>query len=309
MDKPVACGLVPCEEQAKGTLEWGRIVKGVGGLYQVRNERGEESACRLRGKFRRGITPLPGDAVRFTRALPEGIIEEILPRTNALIRPAIANVTEVFLVFAVARPDINWDLLYSFLLGMEQKGVAFRILWNKMDLAGPAQRASIEEHLRGTGYAFTFLQANQEGASQSVLPYIKDGIYVLCGPSGAGKSTLLNALLGQRHMATGEVSQRIGRGRHTTRHTELVPLGAGLLADTPGFSHVEPAGITPGELKEYFPEFRPFEGSCRFQGCLHDKEPGCAVKNASTEVVAPQRYDYYLRVLQKMREEEKHQWD
>ena len=132
---------------------------------------------------------------------------------------------------------------------------------------------------------------------------------VLLGPSGSGKSTLLNQLLGEHRMETGIVSERIKRGKHTTRHTELVVMGDGLLADTPGFSNIEPQGIDYRQLKDLFPEFRPCEGECRFNGCLHDQEPGCAVKAALGKTISQARYDYYQYMLTKLKEEDKHKWD
>lgn len=288
----------------------GIIIKGVGGLYFVRDlESGEVTPCRARGKFRRIGSPLPGDHVVYRRDVPEGSIEEIHERTNDLIRPAIANVSQAFLVFALVDPDINWTLLNHFLLVMEQKEIRPLVLLNKRDLADPAAEEAARERFLGTGYEVMFLSAREGERRKELLERLTDEVTVLCGPSGAGKSTLLNQLLGSQFMPTGEVSVKIGRGKHTTRHTELVQIHGGLLADTPGFSNVEPRGIAFRELKELFPEFRGLAGECRFTGCLHDKEPDCAVKEAVGRTIAPARYEYYETLLTKLREEDKYKWD
>lgn len=288
----------------------GIIMKGVGGLYYVRDlTDGTVTPCRARGKFRRQTAPLPGDLVSYERAVPEGIINELKSRRNDLIRPAIANITQAFLVFALAEPDINWDLLNHFLLVMEQKAIRPLILLNKKDLVPEETRQAIIQRFLGTGYELLFISALDPLVRELLTGRLKDEVTVLCGPSGAGKSTLLNQLLGEEKMETGVVSEKIGRGKHTTRHTELVEVGEGLLADTPGFSNIEPQGIPYRELKDLFPEFQPFEGECRFNGCLHDREPGCAVKAQIGTTVSPERYDYYQRMFLKLKEEDKYKWD
>lgn len=288
----------------------GIIIKGVGGLYYVRDHAsGTVTPCRARGKFRRSGSPLPGDHVIYEPAVPEGIIDEILPRRNDLVRPAIANVTQAFLVFALAEPDINWTLLDHFLLVMEQKEIRPVILLNKKDLASGELLEKATRYFKGTGYELIFISATSEAVREILVPRLAHEVTVLCGPSGAGKSTLLNQLMGEEKMETGAVSDRIKRGKHTTRHTELVEMAGGLLADTPGFSNIEPQGIAYRELKDYFPEFRGLEGDCRFNGCLHDKEPGCAVKAAVGSEISPDRYEYYQYMLKKLREEDKYKWD
>lgn len=288
----------------------GIIIKGIGGLYFVRDfESGQVTPCRARGKFRRIGSPLPGDHVVYLQDVPEGSIEEIKERTNDLIRPAIANVSQAFLVFAMVDPDINWTLLNHFLLVMEQKEIRPLILLNKRDLADDAAQDDAIARFMGTGYEMMFISARSAEMRQVILDRLTDEVTVLCGPSGAGKSTLLNQLLGEDFMKTGVVSVRIGRGKHTTRHTELVQIHGGLLADTPGFSNVEPRGINYRELKDLFPEFRELQDECRFTGCLHDKEPNCAVKKEVGISIAPARYDYYETLLTKLREEDKYKWD
>lgn len=288
----------------------GIIIKGVGGLYYVKDFVSKKiTPCRARGKFRRIKSPLPGDHVVFEPASPEGVIDQIKERRNELIRPAIANITQAFLVFALKDPDLNWALLNHFLLVMEQKEIRPLILLNKKDLVSDHQMEGIRADFLGTGYELEFIQARSPETKDLLLKRLSDEVTVLCGPSGSGKSTLLNQLLGEYKMETGVVSDKIGRGKHTTRHTELVEIGGGLLADTPGFSNIEPQGIEYRELKDLFPEFRPHEGTCRFNGCLHDKEPGCAVRTAVGEDISTARYDYYKDMMEKLKEEDKHKWD
>ena len=288
----------------------GIIIKGVGGLYFVKEDGGHSiTPCRARGKFRLTGSPLPGDHVVYKPDVPEGIINEIKPRRNELIRPAIANVTQAFLLFALAEPDINWTLLDHFLLVMEQKEIRPVIFFNKKDLASDELLKKAKEYYEGTGYEALFISATSEAVVDLILPRLDQEVTVLCGPSGAGKSTLLNQLLGEEKMETGLVSVKIKRGKHTTRHTELVRMGGGFLADTPGFSNIEPKGIEYRDLKDLFPEFRKLEGSCRFNGCLHDQEPGCAVKDEVGQSIAPHRYDYYQYMLKRLREEDKYKWD
>lgn len=285
----------------------GIITKGVGGLYRVRAGQ-QEYPCRLRGKFRRTGSPLPGDRVRFEAGEPEGIIEEILARTNELVRPAIANVSQAYLVFSLVRPNLNEELLQRFLLVMEEKGIRPLILFNKRDLADQALLDHCEELLFGTGYEYLFISAYKDWPEE-LKSRLKGELTVLCGPSGAGKSTLLNALSGEVLMETGNLSEKIGRGKHTTRHTELMAIHGGLLADTPGFSSVAQPDLPPEELAHLFPEFRDSWGRCRFTGCLHHKEPGCDVKKRLGTEISPKRYDYYIKLLLHLKEEEKYQWD
>lgn len=288
----------------------GIIIKGVGGLYHVRNfETGEVTPCRPRGKFRLSQSPLPGDHVVYWKDVPEGTIDEIKERTNELIRPAIANVSQAFLVFALVEPGLNWNLLNLFLVVMEQKEIRPLILFNKQDLAGPELMLAAEKMLAGTGYEYYFMDALNAEIPAAVFDCLKGEVTVMSGPSGAGKSTLMNQLLGEEHMETGSVSEKIGRGKHTTRHTELVIINDGLLADTPGFSNVEPKGLDFRTLKDLFPEFREYEGECRFNGCLHDREPGCAVKAEVGRTVSEGRYKYYQDLMTKLKEEDKRKWD
>lgn len=289
----------------------GIILKGVGGNYEVMEDKtGKIYTLTPRGRFRKEkISPLPGDHVEFTGDEKNMSFEKILPRKNELVRPAAANITQVFLVFAMKDPDINYDLVYSFLLMLELKDIKPVMIFNKADLSDSIKKEELENIFSNTGYDIHFISARNEESRDELLPLLQDEVTVLAGPSGAGKSTLLNTLLGEEVMETGEVSQKIGRGRHTTRHTRLIPYMGGLIADTPGFSSLEGEKMDPQDLKDYFPEFRKYEGECRYRGCSHYREPDCKVREMVGKTISESRYSFYTRTFERLKEEEKRKWD
>lgn len=286
----------------------GRIIKGVGGLYTILD--GEKRInARARGIFRKNsITPLPGDMVDYEVHLDEASIDGIVERKNSLIRPAIANVTQALIVFALKNPDINFELLNIFLVILEKKQIKPIILFNKADIADEETKNKLESIFKMTPYEFYFISAKNDDIKDLIYPLLKDEVSVLMGPSGAGKSSLLNAIVGEERMFTGEVSQKIGRGKHTTRHTELIEVAGGLVADTPGFSSMELIDIQSDELKYLMPEFLPYNNECKFADCSHMKEPGCAVKNHKEVTISPQRYEFYYKSMEKLKEGEKRKW-
>ncbi len=287
----------------------GIIVKGVGGLYFVKDG-SNIVKCKPRGIFRKNkLKPLPGDHVVYSLESEMGTIEQVRIRENELVRPAAANVTQALIVFALKNPDLHLNLLFTFLLVMEEKGIKPVLLFNKRDIAEPAVTEAIRAIFEKTAYDFRFICAEKPDDIEPLKAYLKDNLTILCGPSGAGKSTILNALLGEAKMDIGEVSEKIGRGKHTTRHTELVEIAGGLLADTPGFSNIEFILKDHKLLKNYFPEFSDFEDRCRFNGCMHVNEPDCAVKAAVGEQISEVRYEFYLETFNKLKEGEKHQWN
>lgn len=289
----------------------GVILKGVGGKYTVLAEDGKRHDLVIRGRFRKEkISPLPGDKVKFSINEKEEAINKILPRTNELIRPQVANVTKVFLVFALKNPDINWDLVNTFLIYMERKDIKPVLIFNKIDLTSIEQQEDIKNSFRNTNYKMLFISAKDNGDYIDVLKgLLKDNLTVLAGPSGSGKSTLINSISGRKLMETGEVSLKIGRGKHTTRHTELMEIEGGLLADTPGFSNMEIENSNPSLLVNLFPEMESFIGECRWQGCSHVKEEDCAIKEQVGKSISPERYDFYVRTYNKLKEGEKRKWD
>ena len=275
----------------------GIIVKGIGGLYYVDVEE-KLYECKARGKFRhKGLKPMIGDEVIIEKDGLEGVIVDILPRKNELLRPAVSNVTQAFVVITSKNPDLNLELLYKFLLLCEYNRVNPIICFNKMDLDEENSYA-MGKVLERVGYEVLYLKAKVGIGIEALKEKIKDNISVFCGPSGVGKSTLLNQVLGREAMKTGDISDKLKRGKHTTRHSELVRVEHGFLVDTPGFSSLEIDFIPKDELKYLFPEFEPYEHDCKFNNCMHNKEPGCLVKAALQEgKIVEDRYNFYIKTL------------
>ncbi|MFB0919248.1 MAG: ribosome small subunit-dependent GTPase A [Clostridiaceae bacterium] len=287
----------------------GIIIKGIGGLYTIKD--GDKILeAKPRGIFRkRKISPLPGDRVTYSMEGNTSMIEDISVRKNELIRPAVANVTRAWMVFSIKDPDLNLNLLYTFLLVMEEKNIEPLILFNKSDISDEKDIKQLESIFSKTPYEYKFIIAKNSLESENLKKYLNNELTILCGPSGAGKSTILNNIVGESKMVTGEVSAKIGRGKHTTRHTELVEVSGGLLADTPGFSNIEFKTEDHRDLRFLFPEFQSFEGQCRFNGCLHHKEPGCSVKEQVGITISESRYGFYIETLLKLIEGEKYKWN
>lgn len=284
----------------------GRVIKAYNSFFYVMTEAGLVS-CKLRGKFkkrRQSTGVVPGDCVAI-ELLPDGtgVIEQQLPRVNLLRRPAVANLTQVILTFAAAAPDLHPLLLNRFLVLAEWSGIPKIVICvNKMDLyEGPWQ--DFLRDYETIGYPVVRVSA-QTGQGIDVLRSRLTGeVSVFAGPSGVGKSSLLNQVNPALTLATGHVSEKIKRGRHTTRVAELLPYEGGYIVDTPGFSAMEMAELQVTNLPHYFPEFRPYEGACRFSPCSHTHEPGCAVKAAVEEgSITRERYDAYEQILQEVKE-------
>lgn len=287
-------------------MEEGRIIKALSGFYYVKTEDGSIYQCRGRGVFRnQNITPLVGDLVTFEYEDPnEGYIMEIKPRSNELVRPPIANITQAIIVTSAKAPDFNETLLDRFLVLIESRDIQPVIFITKMDLTSAAEKERMESYRKlyeNIGYR-TELLSMKDGQGFNVLEhYFKDHITVIAGQSGVGKSTILNMLDDSLDLKTGEISESLGRGRHTTRHVELLEMYNGLVADTPGFSSLEFDTLEANELSYCFPEFRERLGDCKFRGCMHLKEPKCAVKAAvSTGEIAASRYGNYVRFLEEI---------
>lgn len=291
-----------CEEYMQG-----KIIRGIGGFYYVHAEDGVVYECRAKGIFRKEkIKPLPGDNVEISpvqdEEKPAGNVDAILPRKNVLIRPAVANVDQALVVFAAASPKPNLNLLDRFLISMEQQRIPVVICFNKTDLISTEE----EELLRDT-YAHSYpvqliSAANGEGIED--IQRLLDGkTTVVAGPSGVGKSSLTNVLQPHVQMEVGDISRKIERGRHTTRHTELICLREHTyFLDTPGFSSLYLNGIAQEDLWRYFPEFVPYEPYCRFKGCMHISEPDCAVKEAFAEGKIPaSRYENYVMLAEELK--------
>lgn len=277
----------------------GKIIKGIGGFYYVKTQDGLIE-CKARGKFRhKDMKPMVGDDVEIEVSNGKGVIEDILERKSELIRPTVANVTQAFVVFAVKNPDINFDLLNRFLILCEHNNIEAVVCLNKVDLVSEEEKEAIRKKIVDIGYEVLYINAKKGIGIEKLREKLDNNETVLCGPSGAGKSTLINTLTERYHMETGEVSQKIGRGKHTTRHSELIDVVGGYIVDTPGFSTLEVNFIEKEDLRYSFPEFEEYNNLCKFRGCLHYKEPNCAVKNAVEEgKINKYRYDFYIRTLE-----------
>lgn len=286
----------------------GKIIKALSGFYYVQTDDLQVIQCRGRGVFRKkNITPLVGDYVLFEAENPtEGYILEIKQRKNELIRPPIANVDQAILVFSAIEPAFSPVLLDRFLVLVESIGIDAIICISKMDLTNPEAKSQIDdfaEIYRNIGYiVVTTSTENNEGLPK-LKELLKDKISVFAGQSGVGKSSLLNGLMPNLQLKTDDISTSLGRGRHTTRHVELIRFESGLVADTPGFSSLEFTHIEAEMLSHFFPEFKELLPDCKFRGCLHVKEPKCAVKDAvEAGTVAEFRYKHYVSFLEEIKE-------
>lgn len=271
------------------------------------NGRGQVYQCKAKGVFRnRGVKPLVGDDVEFSildEKDQEGNIDAILPRKNELIRPAAANVDQAMVVFALSHPAPNFNLLDRFLVMMERQNMPVILCFNKADQEQGQDGWDFMGSYRKAGYQVLSISALEKDGVEEVRRLLAGKTTVLAGPSGVGKSTLTNALYPQAEMESGEISKKIQRGRHTTRHSELFWIGEDTyMMDTPGFSSLYVEDLEPEELKNYFPEFAPFEDQCRFLGCVHVGERECGVKEAvEAGKIAGSRYDNYLLMYQELK--------
>lgn len=284
----------------------GRIIKGIGGFYYVHDGTSQIYECRAKGIFRnRKIKPLVGDRVVIDILDEEqgkGNLVEILPRTSSLIRPASANVDQALVVFAAKEPDPNYMLLDKFLITMNQLDLPVTLCFNKTDLISDEERMHLDRIYKDA-CRLHFISVRREEGLDEVADFLEGKTTVLAGPSGAGKSSFLNYFCPESEARTGSVSEKIGRGRHTTRHSELFYLKENTyLMDTPGFSSMDLAGMDCRELRYCYPEFEPHEGTCRFQGCVHVSEPDCSVKESvSRGEISKERYDSYCYLYEELR--------
>ena len=290
----------------------GKIIKGVGGFYTVLTDGGERYTCKARGLFRKlGVTPLPGDNVIFSvDKKGDGYIQELLPRTNELLRPAVANVDLLLIVVSSTEPLPDLELVDKLLLFSAKQNIRAALVVNKCDDGESASAASIAEQYSGADIGILTVSA-ETGYGMDKLSAMLTGCTIcLAGQSAVGKSSLINRLLGLE-LTTGELSYKTERGRHTTRHAELIktPSG-GLIADTPGFSMLESVRLEPEEIPGLYPEFVKYNGLCRFMGCMHISEPGCAVKEALEEgTIDRNRYSRYVKIANEAIEARRHRYD
>ncbi|MCC8142056.1 MAG: ribosome small subunit-dependent GTPase A [Lachnospiraceae bacterium] len=307
-------------------MTYGKIIKGVAGFYYVYTEESKIYECRARGVFRNeNIKPLVGDNVGIDVVSEEdktGSVMEILPRKNALVRPAVANVDQALVLFALAAPKPNFNLLDRFLILMEQQEIPSVICMNKTDLVSPEEIETFREIYKASGYPIFFFSAKSGDGMEQVQKETSGKTSTVAGPSGSGKSTLINLLAPHAQMETGELSKKIQRGKNTTRHAELITVDEDtFIVDTPGFSSLPAESFIPegkqsaggllpvdtGTLAQFFPEFAELQDECRFRGCSHLNEPGCAVRAAVEDGrISRRRYTSYQQIYSDLQENKRY---
>lgn len=290
----------------------GKIVKGIAGFYYVHGDENRLYECKAKGIFRnQKIKPLVGDNVEIEILDEEkktGNIERILPRANQLVRPAVSNIDQALVIFAAAKPEPNFNLLDRFLVSMSQEGIETVICFNKIDVASEEKTGNLAQIYDNSGSRVIFASVQEESGIDKIREVLRGKTTVLAGPSGVGKSSLINRLKPEAQMETGSISQKIERGRHTTRHSELFCLESHTyIMDTPGFSSLYLGDMEKEELSGYFHEFSPYEGLCRFGGCAHIGEPDCSVKEALEDgKISRIRYDNYVLLYQELKDRKKY---
>ncbi len=290
----------------------GIILRGIGGFYYVLDDLGKIHQLRAQAKIRRvKLTPLVGDRVEFEPANGEmdGWLKEILPRDNSLVRPSVANIDLIVLVAAATSPKIDTLLIDRMLLSARKANIEAMLVINKCDLDWEAAE-DIRRRYSCAGIDVYMTSAEKGEGVETLRKRLSGLTHAFGGQSGVGKSSLINALYALDLMV-GRVSDKIERGKHTTRRCELIPVeGGGRVLDTPGFSLLETDLIEPREVSAWYPEFFPYEGKCRFSPCFHAGEPDCLVKDALNEGKFPrERYDSYIEILNEMKERWKNRYD
>ncbi len=291
----------------------GKIIKGIAGFYYVHTPENDIIyECKAKGIFRnQKIKPLVGDDAEInTDDQPEGkgTIIDILPRRNELIRPAVANIDQAMVVFAAAEPCPNLNLLDRFLIIMQKQRIDTVVCFNKMDIVNHGEIFLLEQAYQKCGCKVLFASMLQKSGVLPLSELLRGKTTVLAGPSGVGKSTFINLIQPKANMETGNISEKIKRGKHTTRHSELIFVEKDTyIMDTPGFSSLYINDLTKEELKDYFAEFHELEEECRFNGCFHINEPGCAVKEAlHNKMISKSRYDNYVLLYEELKSQKRY---
>lgn len=290
----------------------GKIMKGIAGFYYVGVVESGVYECKAKGIFRKDkIKPLVGDDVEIEVLNEEeklGNIVKILPRRSELIRPAVANIDQALVIFAAREPKPNLFLLDRFLVIMEKQDIPVIICFNKQDLCDEEEVGRLKGIYEACGYPVVLASAKQGEGIEEIKSRLRGKTTTVAGPSGVGKSSLTNLLQNEVQMETGEISKKLGRGRHTTRHSQIIQIEEDTwLYDTPGFTSFYVEEIEKEELRFYFREFSKYEGTCRFQGCTHTHEPGCMVKNALEEgKISKERYENYLELYGELKEKRRY---
>lgn len=280
----------------------GKILKAISGFYYVHVVGSGIYECRAKGLFRNiGVKPLVGDMVEIAvidEDAMTGNVEAVLDRKNTLIRPSVANIDMALVVFAAAYPDPNLNLLDRFLITMSRQSIPTVIAFNKSELVSEEALKLLKSSYESSGYPVEIISVYEGKGIAEIKAHLRGKTTAIAGPSGVGKSSLINTLAPAAVMETGEVSKKIGRGKQTTRHTEIINIEDDTyIMDTPGFSSLYVTDIKKEELWQYYSEFKEFEPMCRFTGCSHISEPDCGVKSALDEgKISPVRYDNYTKL-------------
>ncbi len=284
----------------------GRVVRTVSNYYHVADN-GKVIVCKPRGRLKReGLSVLTGDLVEYT-LFPDGsgVIESVLPRRSVLVRPPVANVTQAIIVYTVREPGLNLELTDRIAVQAEYAGLSCVFCLNKIDLLKPGECTLAVEHYTKAGYDVIMTSALTGEGIDRLKQRLTGEVSVLAGQSGVGKSRLLTAFRPGLELKTGGLSRKTGRGRHTTRHVELLEVASGLVADSPGFSRLDLDEIPRASLMYCFPEIAARSGACRFRGCTHRLEPGCEVRNLVEHgVIGCARYEHYVRFFEEIVEAE-----
>lgn len=290
----------------------GKIVKGIAGFYYVHVNDCGIYECKAKGVFRKdNKKPLVGDDVILDVLDEEkklGNISEILERSSELIRPAVANVDQALVIFSIVKPQPNFNLLDRFLIMMEQQNLPCIICFNKLDMDEADSGKAYEQIYRQCGYETLLVSAGTGQGVEELKELLKGKTTTVAGPSGVGKSSLINRLQSGKVMETGSISEKIERGKHTTRHSELIAIEEDTyILDTPGFSSLSLFDMEKEDLAGFYPEFTEHEKYCKFGGCSHIGEPVCGIKDAVTEgSVSKMRYDNYVLLYQELKERKKY---
>ena len=285
----------------------GKIVKGISGFYYVYVEGTGIYECKAKGAFRKQkMKPLVGDNAEIVSIDEEGRIGnvvEILERKNELIRPAVANVDMALVIFATKKPQPNFNLLDRFLCMMEYQKVPVTICFNKADIVSEQEKQELRAIYEPAGYNIIFTSAKENQGIEELRALLEGKTTTVAGPSGVGKSSLVNCLQDNIQMETGKISSKIDRGKHTTRHSEIIPICDGTyIVDTPGFSSMDVPGFEKEDLWTCYPDFAEYEPYCRFQGCSHINEPDCGVKDALKQgKISRIRYDNYILLYEELK--------